>query len=231
MKIRMDFETEWGYLINPKNFQILRIKDDIPEGFFVILKQREFVIEINRTVVKNTYGFVKKNALQKLDKRKLSEYLAAACADFILKNTNLPPNVLIEGDLKYMKPANLAFSVTSYDVFHLKIDSVLLKGENPKELLESIMKERNRSLSFKKKEMRWKVEYAKSSRATCKKCNNKIEKNTLRIGEPSYYQEHLSFKWFHEDCVDLSKFDETKLSGLVEIKPHDRRRIEKKLKK
>jgi len=92
------------------------------------------------------------------------------------------------------------------------------------------MKEKNRNLFYKKKEMRWRVEYAKSSRATCRKCNKIIDKNTLRIGEPSYYQEHLSYKWYHEDCVDLSKFKEEMLSGLVEIKQHDRRRIEKKLK-
>jgi hypothetical protein len=230
MKIKLKTEVEWGYLINPKNFQIVRIKDEIPEGFFVLLKQREFMVEINRTVVKNTYGVVRKENLEKMDKRKMSEYLSAACAIYILKNNNLPPNVLIEGELKYMKPVSLAFSVTSYDIFHLKIDADLLKGRNPKEKLEQIMKEKNRNLFYKKKEMRWRVEYAKSSRATCRKCKNKIEKDFLRFGEPSYYQEHLSYRWYHEDCVDLSKFKEDMLIGLVEIKQHDRRRIEKKLK-
>ena len=47
----------------------------------------------------------------------------------------------------------------------------------------------------------WKVELAKSSRAKCQYCKQKIEKSTIRIGQPSYFQEHLSYAWHHLDCI------------------------------
>ncbi|MHA2289383.1 MAG: PARP-type zinc finger-containing protein [Promethearchaeota archaeon] len=66
--------------------------------------------------------------------------------------------------------------------------------------------------------MSYKIEYAKSSRATCKVCGEKIEKRDIRIGVPSYFQQYLSYKWQHAKCtifggqvpkpVDMDGFDE-----------------------
>lgn len=47
----------------------------------------------------------------------------------------------------------------------------------------------------------WKIEYAKSSRAKCRKCSEKIMKEDLRIGEPSFYDGHISYRWYHKHCV------------------------------
>jgi hypothetical protein len=49
--------------------------------------------------------------------------------------------------------------------------------------------------------MSYKIEYAKSSRATCKICSEKIEKRDIRIGVPSYFQQYLSYKWQHSKCT------------------------------
>ncbi|MBY9001348.1 MAG: hypothetical protein KGD64_10560 [Candidatus Heimdallarchaeota archaeon] len=137
----------------------------------------------------------------------------------------------IEPELKYMKPAKLAFFVGNYDVFHLKIDVDLLGGKNPKEVLDIFIKNIGKSLFTSKRENRLKIEYARSGRAKCKKCNETIEKEFIRLGAPFYYQDHLSFRWFHENCIDLTKYDKDMLAGLEVLSENDRKRIEKKLKK
>ncbi|MFW9928627.1 MAG: PARP-type zinc finger-containing protein [Candidatus Thorarchaeota archaeon] len=49
----------------------------------------------------------------------------------------------------------------------------------------------------------YKIEYSKSSRATCQVCGEKIEKGDIRIGVPSYFQAYLSYKWQHAKCTQF----------------------------
>jgi poly [ADP-ribose] polymerase len=46
------------------------------------------------------------------------------------------------------------------------------------------------------------IEQAKSSRASCRKCKGKIEKDTLRFGVESdmQYGDEPSFRWYHLAC-------------------------------
>ena len=231
MKISLKKDEEWGFYVNPSSFQIFNIKEVIPEKSFVILKSREFLDEINRTIIRNTYGIVKNEKFEKMDKRDLSELISDACAKYILKHRNLPLNCKISPDLKFTKPAILALYVGTYDVLHLKISAEHLNGSNPKEILDPIIKKSSKSIFISKKEDRWKIEYARSGRSECRKCQSNIDKNAVRLGEPSYYQEHLSFKWYHEDCIDWSKFKKDQISGMEVLKESDRSRIQRKLGK
>ncbi len=229
MKINLDEDTEWGYSIDPRNFIQMKIEKEIPEGFFFVIKKREYIEEIERTVIRNVYGRIKTGQVQKYDKKQLSEMLSSTLARYIMKNKILPKHVKINGDLKYTKPANLIFFVGNFDIFHLKIDSNDLDGNNPKEILEKIIQKSTKNLFMKVRENKWKLEYAKSGVSKCNKCKNYIERDSLRLGEPSYYQENLSFRWYHENCVNWSKFNPDMLVGLNEIKQQDRKRIESKI--
>jgi hypothetical protein len=65
----------------------------------------------------------------------------------------------------------------------------------------------------------WKIEPAKSSRATCKTCGANIEKGILRLGEPTYFQDHLNYKWHHFTCIadEIWGIPKEKLSGYQEL--------------
>jgi hypothetical protein len=231
MKISLEKNMEWGFTIDPRNFLVVKLVDEIPEGFFFIMKRREYLEEISRTIVRNRYGLIKKGEIHKLNKREMSDYLSISLAKFILRNYSLPKGIKIEQELKYMKPAKFAFSVGNYDIFHLSVDATDLEGKNPKEILDLIIQKSDKNLFKEKKEIRWKIEYAKSSIAKCRKCSTNIDRDTVRLGEPSYYQEHLSFRWYHEDCIDWSKFTTKTIAGLEELRTNDKKRIEKKLSK
>lgn len=49
------------------------------------------------------------------------------------------------------------------------------------------------------------VEYAKSSRSTCKACKNKIEKGSVRIGTHSTFDDRTMTQWRCLDCFSVTK--------------------------
>ncbi|HKZ41597.1 MAG TPA: PARP-type zinc finger-containing protein, partial [Candidatus Hodarchaeales archaeon] len=51
------------------------------------------------------------------------------------------------------------------------------------------------------RDLRYRIEYAKSSRSTCKVCGEKIEKEIIRVGVPGFFQDYLTFKWQHLTCT------------------------------
>ena len=84
-------------------------------------------------------------------------------------------------------------------------------------------------LAQKKEDAKWKIEYAKSSRAKCRKCGDKIEKGEVRIGKPTYFQDNLTYHWHHEKCVFMASLDSNEVTGLDELEEYDRKRIETNL--
>ncbi len=55
------------------------------------------------------------------------------------------------------------------------------------------------------------VEHATTGRANCRKCRQKIKKDELRIGLPAFYRGHITYRWYHPDCVPEC--------GLIDIGP------------
>ena len=152
--------------------------------------------------------------------------MSNACAKYILSNNCLPPKVKVEKELKQDKPAQLAFVMTNYDTFHLKINSDMLEGANPYEKIKEIMgNETEKLTSYGLTEDKWKVEYAKSSRAKCRSCGMNIEKGTVRVGEPDYYENHLNYRWHHEKCI-FWKGLSIELLDLNGLEKEDKKRIE-----
>lgn len=74
----------------------------------------------------------------------------------------------------------------------------------------------------------WKVEKAKSSRAACRGCGEKIMKGSIRVGQPSYFQDHLSYKWYHLNCVK-GFMDTYSLLGLDELEAEEQSEVNAKL--
>lgn len=223
MKMKIDSENEWGWFIEPDTFKIHKIEEDIPSGSFVNIKEKEYIEDIGRTVVQTTYGIIEGKKFQPMNKKEITKLLSEACAKYILMNDDLPPKVKIEKELKKDKAAQLAFVMNKHDTFHLKIPDNLLEGKNSHDVITEIMQ--NVTLDMEEKEEKWKIEYAKSSRSTCKSCGMKIEKGKVRVGEPYYYDDHLNYRWNHEKCIFWKKVGQQNTSGLDELEEEDKERI------
>ena len=226
MKLILDSENEWGFFVDPEAFDIYTIEDDIPDGSFVIVKEREYIEDIDRTVTQSSYGIVEKNKFIPKNKREISKLMSEACSKFILARDTLPPKVKVEKELQEDKPTQLAFMLSNYDIFHLKISSAMLDGLNPFEKIQEIIGNETEKLTLYDREDKWKIEYAKSGRATCKSCGLKIEKGTVRIGEPYYFDQYLNYRWHHEKCVFWSRLEIEQLEDLEQLEKEDKKRIE-----
>jgi hypothetical protein len=71
------------------------------------------------------------------------------------------------------------------------------------------------------------AEYAKTGRAGCKKCGEKIDKDTVRIGNPIKWRGGGEFgyinAWHHPGCTRAEEKSQAKLGkliyGLADLKP------------
>lgn len=85
----------------------------------------------------------------------------------------------------------------------------------------------------------YKVEYAKSGRATCTgPCKRLISKGDLRLGSPMMFGEGLSYKWRHWGCITnqvlrnmRGKFErhgiDAALAGREALRPEDSERVQR----
>ncbi|EAS07069.1 poly polymerase and DNA-ligase Zn-finger region family protein (macronuclear) [Tetrahymena thermophila SB210] len=75
-----------------------------------------------------------------------------------------------------------------------------------------------------------KFDYASSSRAGCKGCKMKIQKNELRIGLETLFQgEHTTTSWRHLECFSLGRkykdIDPKEIEGYYDLKKEDKARV------
>ncbi len=229
MKMQLDSENEWGYFIDPQSFQVVEIIDEIPDGSFVVIKEREYIDDIDRTVIQTSYGIVEGKKYQPLNKRELTKIMSTACTDYILSSNRLPPKILVEKELKQDKSAQLAFIMTNYDTFHLRIDKNSLGGLNPAELINSIIEKETFKPTLYDREEKWKIEYAKSGRSKCNSCGAAIEKDSIRVGEPYFFETYLNYRWNHEKCIFWQRLEKDDIKGLDLLDDSDKVRIEKLL--
>ena len=92
---------------------------------------------------------------------------------------------------------DLGYSPSDYDTFTIRFTPDVVGGDVEDFLYDLA--------PFKEDEPEttepWKVEPAKSSRATCRTCSQKIPKGELRMGEPSLFEGHASYGWHHLKCT------------------------------
>nr|GEW76537.1 polynucleotide 3'-phosphatase ZDP isoform X1 [Tanacetum cinerariifolium] len=75
------------------------------------------------------------------------------------------------------------------------------------------------------------VEYAKSGRSSCKKCSEKIESKSLRLGFSSWDPRGFeNTKWHHMDCffpLDADLVSAEAIEGFSELKSSDQEKLKK----
>ena len=59
----------------------------------------------------------------------------------------------------------------------------------------------------------------------------KIAKGEVRIGKPTFFNDHLTYKWHHENCFYLRQIGKEDIEGLDDLEPEDKERILQKLSK
>lgn len=223
-------ESDFGFYITTHDFKLHNVREDIPEGAFIVLKEKEEIEDLGRTVIQTSYGYIENDTYYDTDKRTLSEMISKKVVEYIAKRGTVPYKINLKKELKENKPVYLLWDINEYDQFHLKITDMMLgEGNTAYETFKELFKQ-NKIAKVDESIDPWKVEYAKSGRSTCRSCNKKIAKDAVRLGEPSYFQGHVSYKWHHEDCANYITIQSIEnLEGLEDLEKEDKERIEAKL--
>lgn len=72
----------------------------------------------------------------------------------------------------------------------------------------------------------WCVEAAKSGRAKCRTCSEKIAAGDLRLGEKTEYEGHVSYRWHHLECAIEQICDLARIKGYAELTQEQRASLE-----
>lgn len=212
----LEYTTDWGYWINPDTFRTPRIKKSIRVGAIFFIKTRE-TLEDGRQIIVTTYGVTKPDGTREMDKRDASKILAKQMLDYMLAKKMYPPKTSFKKSYANGN-VDLSYEPTEYDSFTIRLTPELVRG-NVEDFLDSLS-----SFEEIEKEASWKIEPAKSGRATCRTCSKPISKGELRIGEPYMFDEHVTYRWHHLSCQlgVLQIMDLEDLDGYSELSPSQR---------
>jgi len=219
----VDFEAEWAYWIDSKTFKLHRLKKSIPVGSVVLIKTRGET-EKGVKYVETEYGLAEKDTVKDISKKDASKILAQQAFEYMKQTKRWPPDMTIKDSFKD-GDMEILYAPSEYDSFHLKFTSELL-SQKPLEFLRKIKP------SDKEPEPLWKVEIAKSGRSKCRTCEKPIDEGLFRIGEPYFYEDHLSYRWHHPRCIAPMLYTPLeKLDGYKMLKPDEKLRLRKLLQK
>ena len=206
----IQFHHDWAYYIAPETFDMYKITGKVPVGSIVLTKKQE-TLENEVTITNTDYAIAKNDGVVDLaDKRAAGKILAKQLVEYMKIHNEYPNGTSFDKVFKN-KNVDVLYKASDYDKFKIRLTPELV-GSDPEEFLLNLK-------TGGKKKFRpqddWKIEPAKSSRSKCNTCGHSIEKGFLRLGEPTYFQEHLNYKWHHFDCIvdDLWGIPEDKLSG------------------
>ena len=138
--------------------------------------------------------------------------------------------ISIRRSLSRRMPIISPFSMTgrfTTPQFTIRLTPTLVGGD-VEELLDTLTK--GGQLPFVPTDS-WKIEPAKSSRSKCNTCGTGIAQGALRVGEPSFFQDHKSFKWHHFECIadHIWKIPEEMLEGYSELDSSVKEVVRRKL--
>jgi hypothetical protein len=219
----LEYTTEWGYWINSDTFRTPRIKKAVRVGAIVFLKNRE-TLDDERQIIVTTYGVAGKSGIKEMDKKEASTVLASQMLDFMRAHKMYPPKTKMKKSYANGN-VDLDYSPTDYDSFTIHLTPKMTGGD-----VEDFLYDLS---PFKEEEAEdqesWKVEPAKSSRATCKTCSKTIQKGELRLGEPSIFDGHVSYRWHHLKCAArmISGVKPDSLLGYDELTKEQKHQLEK----
>lgn len=213
----LEYSSEWAYWVNPKTFRMPRLKKSIPLGVVLLEKAKE-TSENGRMFVDTKYFLVEKNGPKPITKVEASRILAKQLLEYIKTKKMWPPHFQIK-EVFDNGNVDILYAPTVFDKFTLKLTEYQVEGNVPRFL---------HSLKEFAQEILWKVEPAKSGRSTCRTCYSSIAKGELRIGEPSFFQEHLSYNWHHVRCIKSAITDVTpeQLEGYSDLSLNEKEELD-----
>jgi hypothetical protein len=219
----LEFSTEWGYWINPGTFRMVRVKKSVLVGAVVLTKSRE-TLDTGNTVIVTDYGVARSGGVEGTTKKEASAILAQQMVKYMKDKGMHPPKTSIK---KVYENGNvdLSYAPSEYDTFNLRFTSTLVDGD-----VEAFLDELEQFVETDKEDESWRIEAAKSGRSTCRTCGEKIPKDSLRLGEPDFYEDHLSYRWHHLGCVVqfLEGIDPSSLSGYEDLSESQRVELDTK---
>jgi hypothetical protein len=219
----VNYAAEWAYWIDSKTLKLHRLKRSIPVGSVVLTKSRG-VTEKGVKYVETDYGIAEKSAVKVISKKDASKILLQQAFDYMKQNKRWPPNMTIKDSFKD-GDVEIHYAPSEYDSFFLKFTSDLM-GQKPLEFFKKIKP------SEKEPDPLWKVEIAKSGRSKCRTCDKTIDEGLFRIGEPYFYEGHLSYRWHHPKCIAPILYAPLeKLEGYKLLEPDEKLRLRKLLQK
>jgi len=219
----VNYDAEWAYWIDIRTFTLKRVKKTVPIGVIVITKTRG-VTEKGAKYVQTDYGIAREDGVSDISKKECSKILARQTLEYMKQNKRWPPNMTIKDSFKD-GDIEVLFEPSEYDAFNLQFTSELV-GQKPLTFLEKL------ESSKKDSEPVWRVETAKSGRSKCRTCKKEIEEGIFRIGEPYFYEEHLTYRWYHPRCIGPTlPLPPEKLDGFRILQPEEKLRLKKLLQR
>jgi len=204
----LEYKHDWGYWINPDTFRTPRIKKSVRVGAVLFLKDRE-TLDDGRQIIVTAFGVAGKSGIKEMGKKDASIIIAEQMLDFMKARNMYPPKTKIKKTYSNGN-VDLDYSPTEYDSFTIHLTPKMVGGD-VQDFLDDLNPFKD---DMPDPQMSWKVEPAKSSRATCKTCSQSIQKGELRLGEPSLFDEHITYRWHHLTCA-AHLINDTMLDTLV----------------
>ncbi|TFG33306.1 hypothetical protein EU527_08380 [Candidatus Thorarchaeota archaeon] len=192
----IEYASDWGYWVNPDTFRTPRIKKSVRVGSVLYTKQRE-TLDTGQQIIATTYGVAYEDGVRVMDKREVSKILAKQMLDYMHTKKMYPPNTKIKKSYANGS-VDLEYAPSEYDSFLVRLTPELVNG-NVDDFLYDLDDFREDAVDAS--DEKWKIEAAKSGRASCRTCDTLIAKGELRLGEPSLFEGHVSYRWHHLNCM------------------------------
>lgn len=222
-----EVELDWAYFIAQSTLEMQRVKRRIPVGSLVLEKEKEQDEETGQAWISTYYAIAEESGLRRLPgKTQAADYVTKMLLGYMKDKEKMPPNTRIDKIYKNGN-AKLKYDPSEYDSFSIRLTPQSV-GENVENFLR-LLDEPART-KFTPSEV-WKIEPAKSSRSKCRTCGGKIPKGELRLGEPGYYEDHLTYKWHHFDCKadEIWGIPKDMLEGLGNLEEEDQEEVKEEL--
>ena len=128
MEFKFD-NDQWGGYINPETFEYSKIFNtvDLQENNIILKKSKEYISDIDRTIVKTEYYILLGNNLKQKNKNWIKSYMADFVINYIDKNKCLPPKTKIHKT--YKTSVRLLYEVDKYDSFEMTIKKDMVGGK------------------------------------------------------------------------------------------------------
>ncbi|MFX0116620.1 MAG: PARP-type zinc finger-containing protein [Candidatus Hodarchaeota archaeon] len=208
-------EVKDGFWINPYTFRKNKVREEVPDGT-VIVTSTEKDLDDGRTVFEKDFYLAEDLGPQKVGKKEASVRLKSQMQEFMISKGRWTPNTTIKQIMKNGK-VRIAFHPDPFVEFSLVFEAEVA-GESTEHFLNSLAEEA-------KPLMIWRVEHAKSSRATCRKCGWNIGKGTVRIGKPELFREYITHKWYHVECAQEEEFVLEPVEGMEKLTKEERQQL------